>query len=806
MNGLLRNLRAGLRQIRRQPAFAAAVILTLGLGIAANTAIFSFVDALLIHPFPFRDPDQLVQIRSMRGDTMGMLSMREVLDLRERIPELESIAAHTSSEGGYNYSGDGPPQEWKTILTTGNLFEVLGVPLQLGNKWPDHDDRERDYRVILSHEVWKDTFGSRHDVLGKKITLDHAAGYQIDGVAARTFDYPHGIQIYRSLGGFAQFDQRTYRNVVGIARIRRPYTIQNLQARLDAVGHMLSVEYPQTNSALSFRAVSFRELYSGDVKPYLIVLQGAVGFVLLIACANVVNLQLSRTLGRSREMSVRVALGASRSVLMAQLLTESAILSFAAALLGIPLAFWWVKILRDTIGVGLPSWMTIGVDGGVLLFTAGISLISALISGVVPALILSRRSVINGLKEGGRGASGGKLTLRLRNGVVVLEIAVAVILLAGAGLLIRSFLELQNRDKGFQSNSISTFRVALGWKRYIDQASISRYYARAIQELSRVPGFEGIGLSTTPPLLKQDVSEPHTVQAEGQSVQEALENPYVNSQNVSENYFRLLGIPLLSGRYFSESDNTNSEPVVIVSALLSKRLWGDKDPVGRRIRYDPSTATPGTFRRVIGVVGDIRNGELNGEPELDFYVPYRQEADGNQYIMARTRLSLSEFRTMAERALYSIDPEQSIFDFATYDERIQETVWQVRLSRTLLVLFSGVALLLAAIGIYGVMSYLVGQRQREMGIRIALGASPGSIQTLVLTHAAMVGACGLVIGIIGAVVLGRILKHVLHDVNGADPLAFIAAPALLFAITLAASALPAWRASRVDPSIALRAE
>jgi putative ABC transport system permease protein len=412
MDTVLRNLRIGLRQLWRQPLFTGTVVVTLVVAIAANTAIFSFVNALLIRPFPFRDPDQLVQIRSVRGGQLGMLSMREVLDLKEQLPVLEDIAAHSSSEGGYNYSGEGHPQEWKTILTTGNLFEVLGTPLQLGNKWPDHDDRERDYRVILSHEVWKDTFAGRRDVIGKKITLDHFAGYEIDGIAPTTFDYPHGVQIYRSLGGFATFDQRGYRNLVAVARVRRPHTTAQLQAELDTVSRILATEYPQTNAGLSFRAVSFRELYSGDVKPYLLVLLGAVGFVLLIACANVVNLQLSRALGRAREMGIRAALGASRTSLIVQLLTESAVLSFASGALGVALAFWWIRILRAIIGVGLPSWMVIDMDGRVLAFTTGISLLAALISGIAPALLLSRQSVVENLKEGGRSASGGKETVR----------------------------------------------------------------------------------------------------------------------------------------------------------------------------------------------------------------------------------------------------------------------------------------------------------------------------------------------------------------------------------------------------------
>ena len=483
METVLRNIRLAFRQAIRQPGFSVTVVVTLSLAIAANTAIFSFVNALLIRPFPFRDPGLLVQIRSVRSGQLGMLSMREVLDIREQVSYVDAVAAHTSDFGGYNYSGAGKPQEWKAILTTGNLFDVLGIPLQLGNKWPDHGDRERDYRVILTNGVWQDTFGARPETTGNKITLDHAAGYEIDGVARRGLDYPHGVQIYRSMGGFASYDQRDYRNLVAVARIKHPRRLAQLQSELDALSQHLAEAYPSSNAGLSFRAVSFRELYSGDVRPYLLVLLGAVGFVLLIACANVVNLQLSRAVGRTREIGVRIAMGAGPGSLILQLLTESALLSLAAGVVGTLLAFWWVRLLRTLIGSGLPEWMSIEVDGRVLAFTAAISIVAALIAGLGPALQLARGQVVESLREGGRGNSGGRTTSRLKECLVVGEIAVAVVLLAGAGLLIHGFLELTNQRKGFDSSSVSTFRVALGWKRYIDRPSISRYYERALDEL-----------------------------------------------------------------------------------------------------------------------------------------------------------------------------------------------------------------------------------------------------------------------------------------------------------------------------------
>jgi putative ABC transport system permease protein len=806
VDALYRHLRYGLRQIRRQPGLATAVVLTLGLAIGANTTIFSFVNALLIRPFPFRDPDQLVEIHSVRGGQPGKLSMREVLDLKEQIAILDGIAAHTGGAGGYNYSGEGRPEEWRAILTTGNLFEVLGVPLELGAKWPEIVDLKRDYRVILSYEVWKSSFAGAIDVVGKKITLDHAAGYEIHGVAGRGFDFPRGIQVYRSVGGFTSYDKRDSRNVVAIARIKRPHTVARLQAELDAVSHRLAQQFPGSNTGISFRAVSFRNLYSGDVRPYLLILLGAVGLVLLIACGNVANLLLSRALSRGREIAIRIALGASRLDLIGQLLTESAVLALAAAGLGLSLAYWWMKLLRAMIGFELPEWMVIELDGRVLGFTIAISILAGLISGLSPALELSRPSLVESLKEGGRGSSSGRSAGRLRDWMVAGEVALAVVLLMATGLLIRSFLELQSQEKGFRAESIATFRVALGWKRYIDQESIARYYERALDKLGALAGVEGVAFVESPPLARQEESAPSTVQREGQSLHDALHNPYVNLQSISEGYFELMGIALKAGRVFTPFDKKDSEPVAIVSERLARTLWPEKDALGQRLLYNPTARKPDSLRKIVGIVGNVQHRELGGEPSLDIYVPYRQRAAANQYMLVKTRLGLRQFTDQAQPAMWNIDPQQSVFDFKTYEQRILGGIWQLRISRTLLVLFGLVALVLAAIGIYGVMSYVVGQRTREMGIRLALGASPANVQALIVRRGMLLGGIGLTLGLMGALILARVLKHMLRGISHIDPLTFGGALFILVAVTLAACWLPARRASRVDPVASLKQE
>jgi predicted permease len=425
---------------------------------------------------------------------------------------------------------------------------------------------------------------------------------------------------------------------------------------------------------------------------------------------------------------------------------------------------------------------------------------------MAPALHATRQALGETLKEGGRGGSANRSAGRLRDFMIAAEVALAVVLLAGAGMLIRGFLQLQSQETGFRANSIATFRVALGWKRYINHETIARYYERALEALAQIPGVEGVAFVPNPPLARQEEPVPNTVQAEGQPVDEALRNPYVVHQVISEDYFKLMRIPLKSGRFFSKFDAQGSEPVAIVSERLATRLWPGGDAIGKRLLYNPRASKPGQFRRVVGVVGSVQHRELGGEASLDMYVSYRQVQAANQYLLVKTRLGMREFTEKAERALWAIDPEQSLFDFQTYEQRILDSIWQLRVSRTLMILFGAVALMLAAIGIYGVMSYLVGQRTREMGIRLALGARATSVQGMIVRRGVMLTSAGLAAGLLGAFILGRILETVLRGIPGADPLSFSGAVVTLLAVSVAASAVPAWRASHIDPAVTLRQE
>ncbi len=804
METLLRDLRMSFRQFRRQPGLTLGVLLTLGLAIGANTAIFSFVNALLIRPFPFRDPDQLVKVESLRGGQPGKLSLREILDIQEQSTTLESIAAHTNSAGGYNFSGEGRAEEWRTVLSTGNLFSVLGAPLAIGDAWPQSLDKTRDSRVVITYGVWQRCFGGRRDIVGKTITLDHMPGYVIQGVAAQGFDFPSGVEIYRSIGGFGNYERRDSRGAVGIARVRRPYSVEQFRAELDAISRRLAAQYPDTNAGLSFRVTKFRELYTGDVKPYLIVLLCAVGFVLLIACSNVVNLLLSRAIGREREMAVRIAIGASRSAILRQLLTESVVLALASAAVGLGLAHLWMKVLLAIIGNELPGWLVVTIDFRVLSFTAFIAIVSGIAAGLAPALQASRGVLAESLKESARGASGGRRSGRLRDWLIVSEVAGAVVLLSGAALMIRTFDRLQSQEKGFRSESIQTFRVALGVK-YAAQPRKVQYYERAQHDLAAIPGVQAVAFIYNPPLSRLD-SVPPPVQLEGQSAADALRNPYVNLQLVSDNYFELMNIPLKAGRRFTPFERESTELVAIVSERLAKMLWPGQDPIGKRLLYNPARNPPNPYYKVVGIAGNVQHRELGGEPSLELYLSYRQLCNSNEFMLAKTMLPQSEFERRARQIMAAIDSEQSVFDFQPYSQRILDGIWQLRLSRTLLTVFGAVALALAAIGIYGVMSYLVGQRTREMGIRLALGATPAKVRGLVVERGVKLGSIGAVAGLLMAAGLGQVLSNRIHHVSANDPFSLMVPAGILLGAAVLACVIPAWRASRIDPVVALRQE
>jgi putative ABC transport system permease protein len=810
METVLQDVRNACRLLVQKPGFTFIVVLTLALGIGANSAIFSFVNAVLLRPLPYKEADRLVRIESVRGTESGRISMLELQDLKEQVSAIESIAAYMPG-ARYNASGDGPPLEILSTLSTRNLFEVMGVQLLHGDTWPEEYDLQRNFGVAISYELWQERFGGDPHVIGQKITLDAAPFYTIFGILPPGFNFPSDARLFRSIAindRVPNYKDRAARNVYAVARLKPGVNVEQARAELAAFSSRLEQAYPDINRGLSFSLVPLRDLYVGEVRPYLLLLLGAVAFVLLIACANVVNLLLSRALAREKEIAIRTALGAVRNRLVRQLLTESLLLALLGGLAGLALSYWWVSALGNLTHAQLPPWITVGIDFKVLAFTFLLSVLTGILAGLAPALQASRPDLNELLKEGTRGSSAGAPRQQFRRALVMAEIALALMLLVGAALMVQSFIRLQQVDLGFNANHLLTFRVALPWRKYQGEEGMPRialFYRQALEKLATLPGVESVAATGNLPLSGEAENAKLTFTAEGQSQEEQQRNPYVNDLRVSPNYFQAMGIRLVRGRFLNEQDTTTTQRVTVISERLAERLWPGGEAIGKRVKVG-GLDSRGHWMIIVGVVGNVKHEQMSGDGGLDLYASYLQVPDANMYLLLKTDVPPLTVTDAATRVIWAIDAEQATFDFMTMEARVTATVWQRRASGALFVVFAALALVLAAIGIYGVMSYAVRQRTREIGIRMALGASSRDVLRMVIAESMRLVLFGSIAGLVAAFGLSRIVASLLYGVSATDPLTFFGMPVLLALVALLAGLIPALRAARVDPMVALRHE
>jgi putative ABC transport system permease protein len=814
MNGLetlWSSVRYSVRSLSKRPGFTAVVVATLALGIGANTAVFSFVNALLLRPLPFPEPERLVEIRASTGSKPGRLTAREYQTLRDESRFLESVAAYYPSQ--YNLTGEGPPEALLCTINTKSLFDVLGVSLLHGDPWDPATEKEIGFEVILNHGLWT-RLGADPSIVGESITLD-AHAYHVAGVLPPGVDFPASAEFFRSMTQWGDEKLLDARRGMVVARLARGASLAEAGAELSAIARRLALDFPASNRGVTLELRPLKSAYLGEARPYLLLLFGAVAFVLLIACANVVNLLLTRASGKSREAALALALGASRGRLTVELLVESVLLSLAGGVLGAALALAVVKGLSALVVADLPFWMKVEVDVPVLLFTLAVSLATGVLSGLAPALESTRASLVGGLREGAKGSSG-RATERSRRFLVVLETALALMLLVGAGLTLKTLWKLAAVDLGFDPERVLTFRTDPPWTHYSTREQTARFYRRAIEELEALPGVERAAMNQNPPLSAHKL-DTETLTAEGQSRDEIEQNPFVNLQIVSPNYFEALSVPVKRGETFTGFDDERSPPKAVVSESLASRFWPGEDPVGKRFQLgkrflmSAEDSTEGVWIEVVGVSGDVRHQQVSTGGSLDLYVSNLQFFAGDAYFLVRYRDASSPAALMAQKdavtaAIQRVDPEQSIFDVQPFEDRVADRIWQQRLSGTLLVAFGLLALVLAAVGIYGVLSYAVSRRTRDLGIRMALGASRKEVLGEVLYGSMKLTAFGIALGVLGAFFLSRVLGGFVEDLAPGDPLLYGASTAALALVSLASAYLPARRATRVDPVVALRSE
>jgi predicted permease len=808
---MLEDIKYAIRQLKRSPGFTAVAILTLALGIGANTAIFTVIDATLLRPLPYKEPDRLVTVEHhypSLSDLLAPVSVAGFLAYQKKTESFESAAVETGWQP--SLTGRGDPERMRGSRVTGDYFTVLGVPAEVGRVLrADEATAGHEKEIVLSHGLWQRNFGGDKGVLGQRVLLD-GESYEIVGVMPQDFKdfFNTRAEIWSPLVFTpAQMDPsrwtNEYLNFTG--RMKGGTTLEQVTADMAAYGVQLRTDNPDRfGPSWGLQVTSLNEKATGNIRSALIMLLVAVGFVLLIACANVANLQLARAASRSREIAVRVALGASPGALVRLLLTESVLLSVAGGALGLLLAIWGVPALIALNSRNLPAAADLHLNGAVLVYTAVVSLLTGLLFGMAPALRLSRTSLQESLKDGGKGAAGDRGGLALRRGLVIGTLALALTLLAGAGLLVRSFGRLVGVDPGFDPDHLLTFTVALPATKYPGHDEQVAFWDRLQRDLSHVPGVVAVGVTTVMPFGGSWGTASFNV--EGYQAPANTPNPWGDVRQVTTGFLPALKAPLKAGRQFDEHDVATSPQVVIVDEEMVSRYWAGQDPIGKRITFDNLSDSTIQWITVVGVVGHTMHEGLDGKRRVQLYFPMAQSSVPFGNIAARGTGDPLTLMPSMKAALHEIDPDLPIANVSTMEQLIDGTTGQRRFAMYLLSGFSILAATLASIGLYGVMSYLVTQRARELGVRLALGAATRDVLGLVVGQGMRLALIGVGLGLVSALVVTRFIRSLLFNVAATDPLTFVLIPLLLLGVAFLAVYLPALKATRVDPVVVLRAE
>lgn len=795
MDTLLQDLRFGMRLLLRQPAFTLIVVLTLALGIGANTAIFSVVNGVLLRPLPFPHPERLLTVWGSHPDIgQEEASQPDFVDWREGARSFEYLEGCANSF--FNLTGVGEPERLTGVQVTSGFFQALGIPMALGRTFETGEDQQgNNHVVVVSHGFWKRRLGANPAVLGQTLTLD-GQPHTIIGVAPERFHLRWDAEVWVPLALDTPRGRRSdFLYVIG--RLAPGATRERAQLELTAVAARLAQQYPDTNMGFTAQAVPLQEDLVGESRPALLIFMGAVGLVLLIACANVANLMLARSSRRQRELAVRAALGASRGRLIQQMLTESVLLALLGGALGLLLAVWSIDALRTAEFSLIPGHAEVGIDGWVLAFTLGLSLVTGILFGLAPALRLPGNDLDGTLRAGARGLTGGLGLRQLRGLLVVGEVALALVLLVGAALLLRSFDRLQRVDTGIQSEGVLTMRVMLPQTKYPEDPQVASFFQQLTERVATVPGVQSSGVTNAVPLggtpfwafsIEGQTSSPGGAQD-------------AETFTVSPGYFHTLSIPLRTGRLLEPQDGPSAPKVALINETLARRYWPGKDPLGSRITVDGET-----WFTIVGVVGDVRATTLQKEPYSQLYLPSTQLPRRMMFLTVRTSGDPMSLVGSLRQEVKALDPDLPVSDVLTMAQRFGRAAAKPRVNVLLLGGFAVVALLLAGIGIYGVISQMVVQRTREIGIRMALGAKAEDVLRLMIRQGMAPALVGIGVGLVAAWGSSRLLASLLYGVSATDPLSFCFVPVFLAGVALFAAWLPARRATRVDPTETLRQE
>jgi predicted permease len=781
----------GARMLRKNLGFTLIAVITLALGIGANTTLFSVINGVLLRPLAFNEPDRIARL--FQWDGRQSVSTPNYLDLKNQTQLFEHLAAYGNRAG--NLTGADEPERVSHAAVSADFFKVLGVEPILGRTFLPEEDKPGGPRVVvLGYGFWQQRYGADPDIMGKTLTLDDLS-YTIIGVMPRESHYPNGANFWRPLGiDYAATGRgNQFLNVMG--RLKPGVTWEQARAEMDTIAERLARDYPADNRGLSVPMVPLTDLVVGPIRPALLVLLGAVGFVLLIACANVANLLLARAAAREKEVAIRAALGAGRWRLMRQMFTESLMLALAGGALAFLLAIGATKALV-ALSAGIPRVEEIAIDWRVLGFTFAISLLTSLIFGILPALQISKPKLNESLKEGGHGSSGVSQP-GLRSLLVISEVALSLVLLVGAGLMIKSFRHLRAVDPGFDQERVLSMRLSLPAAGYQQPAQTAAFYQHLIRSLASLPGVVSAGAIDIRPFSSSNVRQAYGIKGrpDGNFIAPDF---YI----ATPDYFRAMGIPLLKGRIFTEQETVGSVQLTVISERLARHFFPNEDPIGQRI----TTPSGGFTLQIIGVVGDVKHTGLDDEPRPSMYVNYVYKS---MCIVVRATGDAAALTDAVRGRIRELEKNAPIYDINTMKQVVSNSVARERFATLLFAVFAAVALLLALVGVYGVMSYMVEQARHEIGIRMALGARISDIYRLVIRQGMILAIAGIIIGVVAALALAKLIKSfsdMLHDVSPTDSTTFVLIALLLLSAALVSCLIPARRATKVDPLVALRCE
>jgi putative ABC transport system permease protein len=821
METLLQDLRYAGRTLVKRPVFTVIAVMTLALGIGANTAIFSVVDSVLLQELPFRNTERLMMIWASNPELAARVGFPDKLPVSpgafydwKEAKSFEKMAMVTSDRAPF--TGEGEPELLGSVAVSGEFFEVLGTPALLGRTLqPADDEPGKGSAVVLSHAFWMRRFGGDRGVIGKTIRLS-GNPMTIVGVMPPSFEFPRGGEMPKGYGFVARPEiwvpmafpaerrqTRGNRGQLALGLLKPDVGMEAAQAEMSAIADQIEQRYPDSDKGWRNRIEPLPEQLTSDVKPALLILLVAVGLVLLIACLNVANLLLAQAASREKEIAVRTALGAGRGRMVRQLLTESALLAFLGGGLGLLLAFWGLKAFSLWIPEDIPVSGEMSLDLRILGFTLLVTMITGALAGLVPAFQMTRPDLSETLREGTRAGSSTSKGGRTRSALVIVETAVAVLLVVGAGLLIRSFARLTAVDPGFRPQGVLTLRLLLPQGKYEDPERLA-FTNKVLEQLRALPGVTGAGMVSNLPMSGEENIEGLIIEGKPRPKPEDI--ALGDYRQATPGYFETMGVPLVSGRLFTEGDGPKAAPVAVIDETLARAYWPGEEALGKRFRFGGLGPEEEVWITVVGIVGNVRNSGLHVDARPQLYVPQAQNPSGQLSFVMRTAGDPKRLIADARKAVYAVDPSQPIDRMRTLEQMVSASVAGRRFNMVLLVIFAGLALVLAAVGIYGITSCSVAQRTREMGLRMALGAQPGTVLGLVLREAGTLALLGLGAGLLLAFAATRVMSSLLFGVGSTDPATFAAVSLGLAAVSLFAAYLPGRRATQVDPMVALRAD